>query len=63
MKYATKKAAKETFEKYKYSTGYIDGEFDLKDMKELFRNMHFGEAETNVIISALVLAGCKFRVD
>lgn len=63
MKYATKKAAKETFEKYKNLTCYFDGKIDLKDMKEMFSHMHFGEAETNVIISALVLAGCKFRID
>lgn len=62
-KYATKKTAKEILDKYKNQTAYFDGEIEMKNMKEMFRYMSFGEAETNVILSALVLAGCKFRIE
>lgn len=29
----------------------------------MLRDMNFGEAETNVIIAALVLAGAKFTIE
>ena len=63
MKYATKKVAKEAIEQYKDRTGYFDGSLNTADMVKMFRDMHFGEAETNVITAALVLAGAKFTVE
>ena len=63
MKYATKKTAKEILDKYKNQTRYFDGEVEMKIMKEMFRYLDFGEAETNVILAALILAGCKFRTE
>lgn len=63
MKYATKKAAKEAIEQYKDQTCYFNGELNMADMKRMFADMHFGKAETNVIMAALVLAGAKFKAD
>lgn len=60
----TKKAAREELERSKELTGYFDGSVTAARMKDMLRNdMHFGEAETNVIIAALVLAGAKFTVE
>lgn len=63
MKYATKKAAREVIEQYKDRTGYFDGSLNMADMVNMFRDMHFGEAETNVIMAALILADGKFTVE
>lgn len=63
MKYATKTAARDELEKNKSVTGYFDGSLNMADMKEMFRyRMGFGEAETNTIMAALVLAGAKFKI-
>lgn len=60
----TKKTAREEIERSKDNTGYFDGSVTAADMKDMLRNrMRFGEAETNVIIAALVLAGAKFAVE
>lgn len=60
----TKKAAREEIERSRDNTGYFDGSVTAAGMKDMLRNrMHFGEAETNVIIAALVLAGAKFSVE
>lgn len=59
----TKKAAREEIERSKDNTSYFNGSLSAAYMKDMFRNrMHFGEAETNVIIAALVLAGAKFSI-
>lgn len=42
-------------------TYYFDGSIDIEDMKDLFRNDGFAERETNLIVAALVAAGCVFR--
>lgn len=42
-------------------TYYFDGTIEIEYMKDLFRNDGFGEQETNLIIAALVAAGCVFR--
>ena len=63
MKYATMKSAKESIERYKDLTGYFDGSLKISDMVFMLRDMHFGVAETNVIIAALILAGGKFTVE
>ena len=65
MKYMTKKTAREELERIKDLdlTGYFDGSVTAARMKDMLRNeMHFGEAEANTIIAALVLAGAKFPV-
>lgn len=57
----TKKAAKESIECYKDLTAFFDGSVKQGDMFDMLRyRMRFGEAETRVIIAALVLAGAKF---
>ena len=62
MKY-TKKAAKESIEAYKDMTSYFDKSMSQEDMYNMLRyRMQFGEAETRVIIAALVLAGAKFKL-
>ena len=66
MKYATKKNAKEILDliKEQDSTNYFNGRFSVKEMHDMLRDrMHFGGAETNAIIAALVLAGAKFTTD
>lgn len=63
MIYAAKEAAKEILDKYKNQTPYFDGEMEMETMIEIFQYMNFGEAETNVILASLVLAGCKFRIE
>lgn len=57
----TKKAAAETIKAYQDMTGYFDNSIEQSQMYDMLRyRMHFGEAETRVIIAALVLAGAKF---
>lgn len=66
MKYATKKNAKEiiAMEKEAESTSYFNGALSMKEMKDMLKHrMGFGEAETNVIMASLVLAGGKFRTE
>lgn len=60
----TKKAAWELIEKFKDETNYFSGCIKLDDMKEMLRDrMEFGEAETEVILAALTIAGAKFQED
>ena len=62
MKY-TKKKAKESIEAYKDMTAFFDESMSQEDMYNMLRfRMRFGEAETRVIIAALVLAGAKFKL-
>lgn len=64
MKYTTKKSAKGILDLFKDSTNYFNGELSIHEMYDMLKNrMHFGSAETNVIIAALVLAGAKFTTD
>ena len=58
----TKKEALATIAaiKEENKTYYFDGSIDIKNMKDLFRNDGFGEQETNLIVAALVAAGCVF---
>ena len=61
MKY-TKKKAKETIEAYKDMTNYFNEELTQNQMYNMLKyDMHFGEAETRVIIASLVMAGAKFK--
>lgn len=65
MKY-TKKKAWETIDVYKNMTGFYDNDSEYSisqnDMYNMLRyRMKFGEAETRVIIAALVISGAKFK--
>ena len=62
MKYATKKAAQEILTEWMSVTAYGEGTLKMADMKAMFRGMGFGEAETNVIVAALIKAGAKFQI-
>ena len=43
-------------------TAYFNYEMTMDEMWEMLRyHMQFGEAETSVIIAALIRAGAKFR--
>lgn len=56
------KAAKETINTYKNMTSYFDESLSCTDMYNMLRfQMRFGEAETQVIIAALILSGAKFK--
>lgn len=58
----TKKQELETIKAYKNLTNYFDESLTRDEMFEMFRyRFGFGDAETRVIISSLVLAGAKFR--
>ena len=58
----TKKTAWEQIEKFKGETNYFSGSLKLDDMREMFRDrMGFGDAETEVILAALTIAGAKFQ--
>lgn len=58
----TKKSAKEAIASYKDMTCYFDESMIQADMYNMLRyRMQFGEAETRVIIAALIVAGAKFR--
>lgn len=60
----TKKAAWEQIEKFKGETNYFSGIIKLDDMREMLKNrMEFGEAETEVILASLTIAGAKFQED
>lgn len=53
--------AQEALEKYKDNTGYFDGSIDGAGLKRILRESGFGEAESNVIVASLVLAGALLR--
>lgn len=46
----------------KDNTAWFTGEFSQTQMWEMFRyRMEFGEAETAVLLAALIKAGAKFK--
>ena len=58
----TKKVAWEQIEKFKDETNYFSGSIKLDDMRDMLRyRMQFGEAEAEVILAALTIAGAKFQ--
>lgn len=60
----TKVKASEIINEYRDETNYFSGGIKAKDMYEMFRyRMQFGEAESKVIIAALIKAGAKFQGD
>lgn len=57
-----KKLARAIIKKYLKDTGYVNGEIAITDMYEMLRDrMHFGNAEAQVIIAALTLAGAEWK--
>ena len=56
----TKEEAKAMIRQSKDETYYFDGVIAAEDMNNFFLDLRFGEAEANVILAALVLAGAKF---
>lgn len=58
----TKKHAREVVEAYAHLTAWFDESVTQRGMFEMLRyRMQFGEAETRVIIAALIMAGAKFK--
>lgn len=58
----TKSMAKFIIEQHKDNTAYFDKSMSREEMREMLRwRMRFGQAETEVIIAALVIAGAKFK--
>ena len=56
------KSANEVIAAYKDMTCYFDESMTQSDMYNMLRyRMQFGEAETRVIIAALIVAGAKFK--
>lgn len=54
--------AAEALKKFKDETCYFDGSLKIDDMYDMLLNrMHFGVAEANVILSALIICGAKFN--
>lgn len=48
---------------WKGNTNYFDGILSVDEMVEMFTNMRFGEAETQVIMASLMACGAKFKTD
>lgn len=57
----TNEEAKRIINEFKDDTFYFDRSLRYKDIYNMFRRDGFGEAETNVILAALILAGAKFQ--
>lgn len=58
----TKKRAKEIILENKDNTAYFDKSVSYEDMYNMFRfQLRFGEGETKVILSSIILAGGKFK--
>lgn len=54
--------AAEALKKFKDETCYFDGSLKIDDMYDMLLNrLHFGVAEANVILSALIICGAKFN--
>lgn len=48
----------------KNNTAYFNREMSMDDMWEMLRyRMQFGEAETAVILAALIKSGAKFKME
>lgn len=71
QKYATRKEAREIIRQEleavkadgQGNTNYFSGELKFADMRNMIRyRMGFGEAETELILAALVNAGAKFAL-
>ena len=57
----TKEKARKTIKAFGAQTCYFDETMTQNEMYEMLRyRMKFGEAETRVIIAALVISGAKF---
>jgi len=57
-----KKVAKSIIKRYLKDTGYIDKQVTVVDMYDMLKNrMQFGNAEAQVIIAALTIAGAEWK--
>lgn len=57
-----KKVAKSIIKRYLKDTGYIDEQVTVVDMYDMLKNrMQFGNAEAQVIIAALTIAGAEWK--
>lgn len=57
----TKKYAKEILDLWKNDTNYFNGSMTEGQFESMLRyRFGFGQAETTVILAALILAGAKF---
>lgn len=63
MRYASKKTAMEVIKETLPKTAYADGTVRLSEMKVFLLYLGFGTNETNFILSAMVVAGAKFKVE
>ena len=62
MSKITKKEALLYLNQYKDETNYFNGTLTTREMYEMFRyNFCFGEAESVVIVAALINSGAKFK--
>ena len=60
----THKYCDELIKEFKDNTSYFDFSMTLNDMYAMLRDrMHFGEAESIVIMASLIKAGAKFMDD
>ena len=58
----TKKLAKAIIEINKNNTNYFNNSMTRDEMFDMLRfRMRFGQAETEVIIASLIIAGAKFK--
>lgn len=58
----TKKDCTRIISENKDYTSWFDGEYSMDSMWNMLRyRMQFGEAETAVILAALIKAGAKFK--
>lgn len=64
MRKWTKRKAADMVRENIEKTGYSSGDISIQSMYEMLRcRMGFGNAEAKTILSALVLAGAKFKYD
>ena len=48
---------------WKHDTNYFNNSITVDGMMEMFSDMHFGDAEMQVIMASLMACGAKFRTN
>ena len=61
LNYWSAEEATKIIQKYKDDTAYFSKDVTMEEMWRMFRQLHFGEAETAIILAALIKAGAKFK--
>lgn len=62
FKHCSLEQCNKTIEEYKDFTQYFNEQMSFDEVYNMFRlHYEFGEAETKVIMAALIKAGAKFR--